>query len=254
MFQHWIHLTKNQLEATVAEAKGSVVAVTVLGATEQHGPHLPLGTDTLIGEALLECALSHLKPGISVLVMPTLTMGVSEEHADFSGTISLSAQTLTEQLLAQGQALAQVGVTSWVWLNTHGGNTGVMDTVAVTVRARHRLIVAKAYYPKFDPLPDGPTAQECREGLHGGQVETSMMLAIAPEMVDVEKAADFKLTSVPKAGQASVAWLAQDLNPEGVAGQASLASPQEGAALIEHYGQALAEVIDATAAYPTLGV
>ena len=234
----------------MAAASGKGVAVTVLGATEQHGPHLPLGTDTWIGEALLERALAHVSVDTTVVVMPTLSMGVSDEHADFAGTLSLSSEAFGEQLMAQAASLANVGLHRWVWVNTHGGNVGIMDSVAIEVRHAFDVWVAKAYYPKFEPMPKGPSAQELSEGLHGGQVETSMMLAIAPELVDLSQMQDFKLERPPKVGQAPLAWLAQDLHPQGVVGRANLANPKEGEALLTHYGCAIAEAIDALSAHP----
>lgn len=248
MIHQWMHLTGAQLDAIVDassedEAPRHCVAVTVLGAVEQHGPHLPLGTDVFIGEALVERALATLDNDCSVLMMPTITIGASEEHQDFTGTLSVSPASLTDQLMAQAVGLAQAGVVRWVWVNAHGGNVGVIESAAITARAQFGLIVAKAYYPKFAPMPNGPSAEELRTGLHGGQLETSMMLAIAPELVDLAQVQDFSLTHAPWAGQAPVAWLAQDLNDQGVVGLASLANPAQGEALLAHYGQGVAEVI-----------
>lgn len=255
MIYQWMHLTGAQLEALTDtsekdEAAGHCVAVTVLGAVEQHGPHLPLGTDVFIGEALLERALALLDEERSVLMMPTVTISASEEHLDFTGTLSVSAAHVTDQLMAQASGLAQAGINRWVWVNAHGGNVGLMESAALTARTQFGVLVAKAYYPKFAPMPDGPSAQELRTGLHGGEVETSMMLAIAPELVDLNKVADFSLDQPPWAGQAPVAWLAQDLNDNGVVGRASLANPAQGEALLRHYGQGLAEVIEAMTTRP----
>lgn len=246
----WSELSSPALASLVAESDGCLVAVAVVGATEQHGPHLPLGTDTRIGQGLLACACAQLSQATSVVLMPDIVIGASEEHSHFVGTISLSPKAMAAHLSAYGEALARAGISRWVIVNAHGGNVGVIESVAISLRKRLGLVIAKAYYPKFHALPDGPDASEIKYGLHGGQLETSIVSALSPNSVAMDKAKHFEIAHPPFAGQAPVAWLAEDLNPEGVAGRASDASAQEGEALLKHYGTALAEVIRATATHP----
>lgn len=249
--QHWQDLTSAELQAHVQGARGRLVAVVVVGAIEQHGPHLSLGTDTHIGQGLVEAALKHLEHTTHVVIMPPISVGTSDEHADFVGTISLSPETLSGVLASYGEALHRAGIERWVIVNAHGGNVAVIEGVALSMRRRFGLRVAKAYYPKFQPLPNGPDAEELKSGLHGGQLETSLLSAINSDQVRPDQAKHFSLKEKPWAGQAPVAWLAQDLHDEGVAGQAHKASLEEGQALLAHYGKALAEVIDALAQWPS---
>ena len=248
--QHWQDLTSPELRAHIQAAGGHLVAVAVVGAIEQHGPHLSLGTDTHIGQGLLATALQHLNSTTQVVIMPPISVGTSDEHADFVGTISLSPEALSGVLSAYGEALHRAGIDRWVIINAHGGNVSVIESVALSMRRRFNMWVAKAYYPKFQPLPNGPDTEELKCGLHGGQLETSLLSAINADQVRPSQAKHFSLKEKPWAGQAPLAWLAQDLHDEGVAGQADRASVEEGHALLAHYGKALAEVIDAMAKNP----
>jgi len=246
----WSQLSAPALAQLVASGNGAVVAVVMVGATEQHGPHLPLGTDSVIGQGLVENACAQLSEEVTAVVMPPIVVGASDEHAHFPGTISLSPEAMAAHLTAYGEALARAGIARWVIVNAHGGNVGMIESVAVSLRQRFGLLIAKAYYPKFDPMPDGPDAHELKHGLHGGQLETSLMSALEPETVNMSKATHFEMAHPPWAGQAPLAWLAEDLNPHGVAGRAGDASAKEGEALLQHYGTALAEVIATTAGHP----
>ncbi len=246
----WSELSSPALASLVQESNGGLVAVVVVGATEQHGPHLPLGTDTQIGQGLVMQACKHLAQDTSVVLMPDIAVGASEEHSHFVGTISLSPEVMAAHLSAYGEALARAGISRWVIVNAHGGNVGVIESVAISLRKRLGLVIAKAYYPKFHALADGPDASEIKQGLHGGQLETSIVSALSPETVHMDQAKHFVMDHPPWAGQAPVAWLAEDLHPEGVAGRAADASAEEGEALLRHYGAALAEVIEATARHP----
>jgi len=246
----WSHLTSGELQALVDGAGGRLVAVVVVGAIEQHGPHLGLGTDTEIGQGLLSEALCHTGPHTSVVVMPAIGVGASEEHNDFVGTISLSPTVLEGVLEAYGQALHRAGIRRLVVVNAHGGNAAVIESAALAMRRAFGLLVAKAYYPKFEPLPDLPDASELKQGLHGGQVETALMHVMAPELVRPNKAKAFDLAHPPFAGEAPVAWLAKDLHAQGVAGKANLATAEQGQALRIHYGKGLARAIDALADHP----
>jgi creatinine amidohydrolase len=245
----WSELTAPQLTQWVDEAGERAVACVVLGATEQHGPHLPLGTDTDIGCGLLEHALDAVSD-VPAIVMPPITIGASDEHAAFAGTLSLPPSVLIEQLRAYGQAVARAGIRRLVLVNAHGGNTAVIDLAALALRQDLSLLVAKAYYPKFAPHPQGPDAEELATGLHGGQLETSLMCALRPHHVDLAQARNFELIQAPWAGQAPVAWLGQDLNPQGVVGRAGEASQAEGETLVHHYARGLADVIEALADHP----
>ena len=239
-----------------AEAAGAArrdpVVVLPLAATEQHGPHLPVSTDVDIGEGLLTEALRRLPEDVEVWTLPTVAVGASQEHMRLGGTRSVSTTELIRSLTGQGAELAGAGVRRLVLSNSHGGNRQAMDAAALTLRAEHEMLVVKASWFRFARPDVGLPGSEWRHGLHGGAVETAMMLHLRPDLVRVDRLADFPslgaelertLRHLGPEGEASFAWLADDLNPQGVTGNATLASAEMGAELVEHYGRILAEVI-----------
>lgn len=253
MIHHWQHLTSPEL----AELAGpDAVAVMALGAIEQHGPHLPLSTDLDIACGLLGHALDGLDPALDLFVLPPLALGASEEHASFAGTLSLSATQMSAQLQQLGAALARVGLRRLVLVNAHGGNIGWLGPAALALRKRHDLLVVKASYMGFRAPPQLIGARELRLGLHGGQAETAMMLYLHPDRVRSDRCQDFESAAarlpdgavLGPEGEAAWAWLAEDLNPHGVVGQAATATAGQGQALVEFYAGKLRQVIVETAA------
>lgn len=249
----WADLTTRQF-AQLRGAPGIDQVVTVLpvGATEQHGPHLPLSVDSDLVDAVVAGALPLLPPQLPVLVLPTQRIGKSNEHARFAGTLSLSAETLIRLWTDIGDAVAATGIRKLLLFNGHGGQVGMMDIVARDLRARHDLIVYFSNWYDL-PIPDGVMAPfdaaERRFGIHAGDVETSMMLALRPARVDMGQARDFLSTSQARAAEfpilgngrsAKLAWQMQDLNPMGAAGDASAASADKGQALLDAAAQQLA--------------
>jgi creatinine amidohydrolase len=247
--------------AEAAEAaRRDPVVILPLAATEQHGPHLPPSTDVDIGAGLLAAALRRLPSDAHVWTLATVTVGASQEHTRFPDTRSVGTEQLIRTIVAEGAELAGVGVRRLVLSNSHGGNRAAMDAAALALRAQHGLLVVKASWPRF-PRPadvDLPDA-EWRHGLHGGAVETAMMLHLRPDLVRRDAIADFPslgrelelaLTHVRPEGAVSFAWLAGDLNPHGVVGDARLATPELGERLVAHYARILAEVVLDAAAFP----
>jgi creatinine amidohydrolase len=253
MIHHWQHLTGPEL---AARAGPDAVALLALGAIEQHGPHLPLSTDLDIACGLQAAALQRLGAELEVFVLPPLVLGASDEHAGFAGTLSLRPGQMSKQLLAIGEGLARVGLRRLVVLNAHGGNIGWLGPAALRLRRRFGMLVVKAHYMQFAAPAHLLGVEELRHGLHGGQAETAMMLHLHPERVRVESLRSF--TSVAEGlpagsrlgpeGEASWAWLAEDLNPAGVVGNAAAASADLGAQLIDHYAQCVAQVVREAAA------
>jgi len=216
----------------------TTVAVLPLGATEQHGPHLPLGVDTLLADGIVQAALPLLPPELPVLFLPTQQIGLSPEHARFAGTLTLSAETLMRMWKEIGAGVARAGVRKLVLFNAHGGHVGAMDVVARELREAHDLIV---YSVSWFNLPLGELAPE-RFDVHAGESETAMMLALAPGLVDMDRATDFASSSRQRAQDypllgngrsAKLGWAMQDYNPEGAAGNAAAATPQQGRALVD---------------------
>ena len=240
----WADLTTRDFSGlTQAPDIGEVVAVLPLGATEQHGPHLALSVDSDLVDAVVGAALPLLPAELPVLVLPTQKIGKSNEHARFPGTLTLGAETLIRVWTEIGDCVAATGVRKLLLFNAHGGQVALMDIVGRDLRARHDLIV---YHSNWYDLPLADEAMapfgpdERRFGVHGGDMETSMMLAIRPALVDMEQARDFASTSRQRARDypilgngrsARLAWQMQDYNPQGAAGNAAAATADKGRAL-----------------------
>ena len=254
--RHWQDLTTEDF-ATLDRA--STVAVLAVAATEQHGPHLPLSTDATIAAGILDRALALLPARVSALALPPLDIGTSPEHADFPGTLSVGAPTLIAALREIGQSVARAGVRKLVLLNSHGGQPGVMSIAAQELRARAQMAVAVANtWALMRPVDVFPEA-EIAIGIHGGAVETAMILHLAPHLVRRERIADFRprnadiakdFPMLAPAGRVRVAWQAQDLNPAGVLGDARLANEAAGKVLVDQAARALATIIEELSRVP----
>ena len=224
-----------------------------LAAIEQHGPHLPVSTDRIIGEGIVETACQAAASDVPLLLLPTLALGTSSEHQAFSGTLTLDPATLETTLFDIGASVARSGLRRLVIVNSHGGNRAVVDLAALRLRTAVEMLVVKASTFRFPPpddvaLPD----KEWTHGLHGGAVETAMMLHLRPELVRKDAIRAFPslgeemeatLTHLRPEGPASFAWTADDLNAEGVVGDATLADEQMGERLVRHYAAYLADVL-----------
>lgn len=235
------------------------VAILPLAAIEQHGEHLPLSTDLDIGLGLLDASACFLSADCPVRVLPPVAVAASEEHGSFAGTLSLSPAVVQSVITQCGEAVARTGCRRLMLFNSHGGNRQVADLAGLELRRAFGLLVAKLSYFRL-PRPEGllPEA-EWRHGLHGGALETALMMALRPDSVRVEAlrphessgeamAARFRLLG-PEA-PVSLAWLAEDLNPVGVVGDATLATPALGERLVAHYARLTAEAITELRACP----
>jgi creatinine amidohydrolase len=184
----WAELSTGDFRHLDAER---TVAVLPVAATEQHGPHLPLCVDSTIVDGLVAAVLQRLPAESAVLFLPTLAIGKSNEHGAFPGTLTLSAHTLIDAWMGLGASVAAAGVRKLVIFNAHGGQSALMDVVSHDLRERHALMVFAVNWYRLG-LPAGLVdANELRFGIHGGEIETSLMLALAPHLVDMTQAADF---------------------------------------------------------------
>ncbi len=235
------------------------LAVLPVAAVEQHGPHLPLVVDAAINRGLLARALDRTPADLPVTVLPMTWVGRSEEHVDYPGTLTLSAETLRRQWYELGASVARAGVRKLLIFNSHGGQVQVMQIVARQLRIDHDLFTAAVSWPELG-LPDGLVdAGERRRGIHAGEVETSLMLALRPELVRMDAAADFApLTERAEAdfpilmgrGAAGFGWQAQDLHPAGAAGDAAAADAATGAAILDHVAARLVALFEELVRYP----
>jgi creatinine amidohydrolase len=238
---------------------GQVIAVLPVAATEQHGPHLPLSTDARINQGVLERALELMPDDLRVTVLPMLPVGKSNEHLAFPGTLTLSAETLIRVWTEIGDSVARAGIRKLMLFNSHGGQLQVMDIVARDLRVRHGMVVV-AYSWFSTGVPEGLFGDgEIRHGIHAGAIETSMMLFLEPDLVDMSRAANFcplmtelaaDYRHLSPTGAGRLAWMAQDLHPSGACGDASDADAERGQALIEHAAQSLIALLREIDRYP----
>jgi creatinine amidohydrolase len=229
------------------------IAVLPLAATEQHGPHLPFETDVMIGQAYLAQVREHLPDTIPATFLPIEKIGISTEHIDFAGTKTLSTEAALAKWKAIGERVARAGVRKIVIVTSHGGNAAAMALVAQDLRAHHGMLAVTTSWFRFG-VPDGLfPAEELRHGIHGGAVETSIMLARYAQHVRVDAIADFAPRSIGIEKQyrwlstqrpAPFAWQAQDLHPSGAVGNATLATAEKGEALLEHGARGFIELLD----------
>jgi creatinine amidohydrolase len=238
-------------DVTAAEA-ARWIAVLPLAATEQHGPHLPLETDVLIGEAYLARLRELLPPAIPVTFLPIQPVGISTEHTDYPGTLTLPTEVALKNWMALGEEVARAGIRKLVMVTSHGGNSAAMMLVAQDLRARHRMLAVTTSWSRFG-VPEGLfSAEELRHGIHGGAVETSVMLARYPHTVRQDAIADFRPTSIATEKEfrwlstqrpVPFAWQVQDLHPSGAVGDATKGSAEKGEKLLDYGARAFCELL-----------
>ncbi len=236
----WRDLTLEDVRALDRER---VIVVLPIAAIEQHGPHLPLATDAAIAEGFLAETTRRVPESLDALVLPVQQVGKSDEHLSFPGTLTLSAETLIRAWVEIGESVARAGVRRLVIVSSHGGNSEVMGIVARELRLRRAMLVVATAWHRFG-RPEGLfDAEEVRHGIHGGDVETSLMLHFRPDLVRRDRASDFVPASVEMArdfawlratGPAPFAWMTEDLHPSGACGNAGLATAEKGRRLAEH--------------------
>jgi len=239
--------------------KARAIAVLPLAATEQHGPHLPLSVDTDIVQGVVAAALPHIAADLPVLFLPTQAVGFSPEHTRFAGTLTLKAGTLLRIWTELAECVAASGVSKLVLLNAHGGQVGALDLVARDLRVRLGMLVYSVNWFNL-PLLDAAgrdvnalfSADEHRFGIHAGDMETSMMRALRPDRVRMDKAASFRSTSQDRAERfatlgngrsAKLGWMMQDCNVHGAVGNAAAATAEKGQVLLDAAGRALARLL-----------
>ena len=235
------------------------IAVLPVAATEQHGPHLPLNVDTTLVDGVIAAALADLPANLPVLFLPTQAVGFSPEHTAFAGTLSLRAETVIRLWTEIAESVAASGVKKLVLLNSHGGQVGLLDVVARDLRARLGMLVYSVNWFNLPLVAENGESvsglfsdHEHRFGIHAGEMETSMMLALDAGQVDMAKAEHFHSTSQDRAEKFSIlgdgrsaklGWQMQDYNPHGAAGNAAAASAEKGKAVLDAAGRSLAQLL-----------
>ncbi len=240
------------LSLTTEEFGADRIAVLPVAAVEQHGPHLPVGVDTYIAEAYLGRVRALLPPDVPAVFLPVQAIGASDEHRAFRGTLTLSPQTTLATFIEIGESVARAGIRKLIVINSHGGNIALIDLAARQLRVRHAMLAVHASWGRFG-YPEGLfSAAERTHGIHGGDIETSIMLAAYPDLVRREKIADFRPATYAMERDykhlradfpAGFGWMTQDLHPSGALGDATLATAEKGELALDHGARAFVALL-----------
>lgn len=252
----WMDLTTEDFSR---RDMSGVVAILPVAAVEQHGPHLPVSVDARIGAGVLAAALARLDADAPVLVLPQFAVGKSDEHTGFAGTLTLSHGTLARAWFEIAESVHRAGCRRVVFANSHGGQRALIDIVCRDIRVKLGMMAVNAAWFSMVDQMDLFGAAEAAHGIHGGAAETSLMLALHPELVRREAVADFAPDTIAwehagatltAEGSVGFGWQTQDLHPSGACGDATMATAEAGAILIERSATALARLIREVAAFP----
>jgi len=234
----WQDMTTEEFASLDTER---AIAVLPVAAVEQHGPHLPVWVDSCINQGIVARVVATLPEEVPALFLPMLPVGKSNEHAAFPGTLTLSAETLIRLWTEIGESVAASGIRKLVLFNSHGGQPQIMDIVATDLRARHAMFVVTLNYWGLG-LPSGLfPEEEHSHGIHGGAIETSLMLHLRPDLVREAKRQNFVPATIEmerrydylRAAGIGFGWQTQDLNEQGACGNAIDADAERGRRIVE---------------------
>jgi creatinine amidohydrolase len=229
------------------------IFVQPLGAVEQHGPHLPFNTDLVVADRVASAAVERVGEELDVWLLPPLAYTKSNEHAWSAGTIWLSATTLLAVLDDIGRCVATTPARKLVFFNGHGGNSALVGVANREIRLAHGLMTFLAHPGVPADQGGSSPADELGMGIHGGTDETSIMLHLAPELVDMSTAT----RNVPESlagnryvrfgGPVGFGWLSNDFGSDGHIGDPTPATAARGQMLfdaaVDAFCEALAEVV-----------
>jgi creatinine amidohydrolase len=252
----WWDLTTQDFAALDAER---VVAILPVGAVEQHGPHLPVGVDAAINAGIIARAIELMPADCPALVLPMMAVGKSDEHLAFPGTLTLSHETLAPVWFELGASVHRAGLRKILFFNSHGGQPQLLDIVCRDLRVKLGMFAVSVMWPRLIDMDELFDADENRHGIHGGQSETSVMLHLHPQLVEMNRAENFVPMSVrieresellgPE-GAARFGWQTQDLHPKGACGDATKATAELGRITVERAAARLVVLIEEISRYP----
>jgi len=253
---HWFDLTARDFEKL---DKDRTIAILPIAATEQHGPHLSVGTDTLMAGGFCAEVKKRLPNGLSVLFLPVFWVGKSNEHLRSPGTITLSAETLIRAWTEIGESVARAGARKLIIANSHGGNVPVMDIVARDLRVKHGMLVVQCSWHRLGSPAGLFSEAETMHGIHGGEIETSQMLHLRRDLVHMAKARDFASAAIimeqryrhlRATQRIAFGWASEDLHPSGAIGNAAASTPAAGRQQTEFTAKAFVELLEDVHAFP----
>ncbi|MEM9732779.1 MAG: creatininase family protein [Pseudomonadota bacterium] len=236
----------------VEPANPETLFILPLGATEQHGPHLPLETDSIIARGICDRLLPMLPKEADIRILPVEQIGYSLEHMDHEGSQTLTFDEAVNRWVGIGESIAQAGGRKLLMMNAHGGNSPLMTIVAQELRVRHNLLAVATSWTRCIKGTRIVSPAEEAFGIHGGEIETAVMLSLAPQKVDMKRAMDFPNLQEALAldykhlrayGPHAFGWKAADLNRFGVTGRAGVATRETGEALLSQATAGLTELV-----------
>ena len=216
----------------------TAIAILPTAAIEQHGPHLPVGTDTMIMAGMLDGFRSACPDDLDPWILPIQAVGKSNEHLWAKGTLTMTAATALTAWTEIGLSVARAGFKKIMIVNSHGGNLDLISILSRELRVEAGMLAVKCQWGSFGHPEGMYSDHEKKFGIHGGDVETSLMLQFRPDCVDMSKAQTFtssaETDSIPPVGPISRGWIAADLNPDGTVGDAAAGTAEKGAITAQH--------------------
>lgn len=256
----WTDFTASDFDTVDPE---KTIAILPIAAVEQHGPHLPVGTDTIINQSMMELLASRAPDALDIRILPVQAIGKSNEHVWSKGTLTHKATNLIDAWTQIGLEVARSGVRKIVFVNSHGGNEEIMGIVTRELRVQAGMLAVKSGW-RFG-APDGVLSDlERRYGIHGGESETSLILHFRPDLVDMSRAENFPSVTMrdeqeykylrPTGASSHVyAWIASDINPSGAVGEAALGTAEKGRLIADRNVAGMLEVLAEVERMPVPG-
>ncbi|MBO5597682.1 MAG: creatininase family protein [Oribacterium sp.] len=256
MIQNYRDLTRKEMEAI---DKDNTIVLIPLGALEQHGSQAPLGTDSMIAEAMpkyVKEELEKLDPDFPMLIFPVIPVGLSIEHLNFAGSVSFKPDTYYHMLYDIAESIQHHGFKKLVFLICHGGNRPMADILSRQLRHDFGIFIFVLASGAFlDPQVQATISPENHWDFHGGEMETSMIMAIHPETVKLElsetgyKDGGYKGKKILNfSGDASINWMGEDLRtsegkPIGIGGDPRGATAEKGEIIFRRSAEKLAKAL-----------
>lgn len=251
----WDHTTKEFSEFDMEK----FVAILPVAAVEQHGPHLPVRVDAAINAGTIARTVELMEDDLPVLVLPMMPVGKSVEHTAYPGTLTFTYETLARMWFELGESVGRAGCRKIIFVNSHGGQPQVMEIVCRELRVKLGMLAVSAWASAGADLSDLYSAHELKHGIHGGEAETSVMLHLHRDLIDMQHADDFVPVSVEleKAGgllmpegRIGYGWQTQDVQPSGACGNAAAADAERGREHIERSARNLLKLINEVLEFP----